>query len=190
MRASLARRSLSARRDLDRGRRQLRALLRARDQGRTVPVRLAGATSEAARITLPEQTDMVWHGYLPDVAPGPALRLPRPRPVRPAAGPPLQPEQGCPRSVREGDGAYDSVGRRDVRLPRRRPGRRPARSTSATTPPFAPLAAVVDPAFTWGDDRPPRTPWHKTVIYEMHVRGFTKLHPGDARARCAAPTRR
>ena len=42
---------------------------------------------------------------------------------------------------------------------------------------FAPLAAVIDPAFTWGDDRPPRTPWHKTVIYEMHVKGFTKLHP-------------
>src|SRR5206468_7915849 len=41
----------------------------------------------------------------------------------------------------------------------------------------APLAAIVDPAFTWGDDRPPRTPWHNTVIYEMHVRGFSKVHP-------------
>lgn len=35
---------------------------------------------------------------------------------------------------------------------------------------FAPLAAVIDPAFTWGDDRHPRTPWHKTVIDEMHVK--------------------
>jgi glycogen operon protein len=35
----------------------------------------------------------------------------------------------------------------------------------------------VDPAFTWGDDRPPRTPWHSTVIYETHVRGFSKRHP-------------
>ena len=42
---------------------------------------------------------------------------------------------------------------------------------------FASLAAVIDPAFTWGDDRPPKTPWHKTVIYEMHVKGFTKLQP-------------
>jgi isoamylase len=42
---------------------------------------------------------------------------------------------------------------------------------------LAPLGAVIDPAFTWGDDRPPRTPWHKTVIYEAHVRGLTKLHP-------------
>src|SRR6185436_6101159 len=36
---------------------------------------------------------------------------------------------------------------------------------------------VVDPAFTWGDDRPPRTPWSDTVIYEAHVKGLTKLHP-------------
>ena len=44
---------------------------------------------------------------------------------------------------------------------------------------FAPLAAVIDPAFTWGDDRPPRTPWHKTVIYEMHVKGFTQAASGS-----------
>ncbi|MBI1832507.1 MAG: glycogen debranching protein GlgX, partial [Planctomycetes bacterium] len=42
---------------------------------------------------------------------------------------------------------------------------------------LAPLAAVIDPAFTWGEDRPPRTPWHKTLIYELHVKGFTKSHP-------------
>src|SRR5205823_9648446 len=43
--------------------------------------------------------------------------------------------------------------------------------------PFAPLAAVIDTAFTWGDDRPPRTPWHKTLIYELHVKGFTQRMP-------------
>jgi len=37
---------------------------------------------------------------------------------------------------------------------------------------------VVDEAFSWGDDRPPRVPWADTVIYELHVRGFTQLHPG------------
>jgi len=36
---------------------------------------------------------------------------------------------------------------------------------------------VVDPAFTWGDDRAPRTPWRDSVIYELHVKGFTQLHP-------------
>jgi pullulanase/glycogen debranching enzyme len=42
---------------------------------------------------------------------------------------------------------------------------------------FMPRCRVVDPAFTWGEDRPPRTPWEQTVIYELHVRGYTKLHP-------------
>src|SRR4030095_15821069 len=43
--------------------------------------------------------------------------------------------------------------------------------------PNVPKCVVVDPAFTWGDDRPPQTPWSSTVIYECHVRGMTKLHP-------------
>jgi glycogen operon protein len=41
----------------------------------------------------------------------------------------------------------------------------------------APLGAVIDEAFTWGDDRPPATPLHRTLIYEMHVKGFTQRHP-------------
>ncbi len=39
------------------------------------------------------------------------------------------------------------------------------------------LGAVIDPAFTWGDDRRPGTPWHETIVYEVHVRGFTQQHP-------------
>ena len=41
-----------------------------------------------------------------------------------------------------------------------------------------PKSVVVDQAFTWGDDRAPRTPWNRTVIYECHVRGMTMTHPG------------
>ena len=41
-----------------------------------------------------------------------------------------------------------------------------------------PKSVVVDDRYDWGDDRPPRVPWHETLIYELHVRGFTKLHPG------------
>jgi glycogen operon protein len=43
--------------------------------------------------------------------------------------------------------------------------------------PYAPLAAVVDEAFRWGDDRSPGRPWHETLIYELHVKGFTALNP-------------
>src|SRR5690606_10065196 len=38
-------------------------------------------------------------------------------------------------------------------------------------------ARVIEGAFDWGDDRPPAIPWRDTVIYELHVKGFTKRHP-------------
>ena len=47
---------------------------------------------------------------------------------------------------------------------------------------------MIDPAFTWGDDRPPRTPWHKTLIYELHVKGFTQAASRTCPRSCAAPT--
>ena len=40
-----------------------------------------------------------------------------------------------------------------------------------------PKNRVIDSAFTWGADAPPRIPWHKTLIYELHVKGFTMCHP-------------
>src|SRR5207253_2476386 len=40
-----------------------------------------------------------------------------------------------------------------------------------------PKSVVVDNAFTWADDLPPRTPWNRTVIYECHVKGMTLQHP-------------
>ena len=40
-----------------------------------------------------------------------------------------------------------------------------------------PKCVVIDPAFSWGNDTPPATPWHKTIIYELHVKGFTMRHP-------------
>jgi glycogen operon protein len=43
--------------------------------------------------------------------------------------------------------------------------------------PGTPKCRVIDPAFTWGNDRPPRIPWHDTVIYEAHVRGISIRHP-------------
>ena len=142
-----------------------------------MPVRLAEDAEETERITLAEQTDMVWHCYLPDVRPGQLYGYRVHGPYEPAEGPPLQPEQGAARPVRQGD------------RPRRRSGpTRCSATTSATkqadlsfderdSAADAPLGCVIDEAFTWGDDRPPQTPWHKTLIYEMHVKGFTKLHP-------------
>ena len=50
-----------------------------------------------------------------------------------------------------------------------------SRSTRRDSAAGMPKSVVIEPAFSWGDDRPPRTPWHDTVIYEAHVRGLTML---------------
>jgi glycogen operon protein len=134
------------------------------------------ATTESARIELPEQTDMVWHGFLPEARPNQLYGYRVHGPYGPATGHRFNPNKvvmdpyatSVGRTIRWSDEMFGyRVGHPDVDLSMDN------RDNAA----FAPLAAVVDPAFTWGDDRPPRTPWHNTVIYEMHVRGFTRRHP-------------
>ena len=41
-----------------------------------------------------------------------------------------------------------------------------------------PKSVVINPFFDWHNDRNPCTPWHRTIIYEVHVKGFTMRHPG------------
>ena len=55
--------------------------------------------------------------------------------------------------------------------------------------PFMPKVDRGGPGFSWGDDAPPRTPWHRTLIYELHVKGFTARHP-DVPERAARHLRR
>ncbi len=134
------------------------------------------ATNERARIRLPEHTDMVWHGFLPDCRPGQLYGYRVYGPYEPAAGHRFNPNKvvmdpyakSVARTIRWADEMFGyQVGHADADLS----------LDTRDNAWCAPLAAVVDPAFTWGDDRPPRTPWHNTVIYELHVRGFSKLHP-------------
>jgi isoamylase len=137
------------------------------------------ASRETARVVLPEQTDEVWHGFLPDARPNQLYGYRVHGPYDPAAGHRFNPNKvvmdpyakAVARTVRWADEMFGyRVGHADEDLG----------FDDRDSAPFAPLAAVVDPAFTWGDDRPPRTPWHNTVIYEMHVRGFTMRHPAIA----------
>jgi isoamylase len=132
---------------------------------------------EIARIALPEQTDMVWHGFLPDARPNQLYAFRVYGPYEPAAGHRFNANKlvtdpyakAVARTVRWADEMFGyRVGDPDADLSF------DERDNAA----YAPLAAIVDPAFTWGSDRPPRTPWHNTVIYEMHVRGFSIRHPG------------
>jgi glycogen operon protein len=137
---------------------------------------------ETHRVALLEHTDMVWHGYLPDVEPGQLYGFRVHGPYDPKAGHRFNPNKlvldpyakAIGRDVNWDDSLFGyRVGHRDGDLSF------DDRDNAA----FAPLASVIDTAFTWGDDRPPRTPWHKTLIYEAHVRGATMLHPEVAEER-------
>ena len=149
----------------------------ARHEGRTLPVRLARRDQESQRINLPEQTDLVWHAYLPDVRPGQHYGYRVHGPYEPANGHRCNPNKVLL------DPYAKTIGR-DVRWDDSLFGYKlgdPAADLSfddRDSAAFAPLAQVVDGAFDWGDDRRPGTPWHKTLIHEVHVKGFTKRHPG------------
>ncbi len=133
----------------------------------------ADAERESARVTLPEQTDMVWHGFLPDVRPNQLYGYRVHGPWNPAAGHRFNSNKvvmdpyakSVARLITWSDEMFGHHVDDDLVMDDRDNAR------------YAPLAAVVEPAFTWGDDQPPRTPWHNTVIYEVHVRGFTMRHP-------------
>jgi isoamylase len=132
------------------------------------------ATQESARIPIPEQTDMVWHAYLPDLKPGQLYGYRVHGPYEPNHGLRFNANKllldpyakSLARSTRWDDALFGyTIGHPDADLS----------FDTRDSAPFAPFGAVIDPSFTWGDDRLPRTPWHRTVIYEMHVGGFTRL---------------
>jgi glycogen operon protein len=129
---------------------------------------------ESVTIPLPEHTDMVWHGYLPDVRPGQLYGYRIHGPFAPHMGYRFNPNKLVL------DPYTKVVGRAlrwDESLFGFRYGQDDTTFDERDSAPFAPLAAVIDTAFTWGGDRPLRTPWHETLIYELHVKGFTKLNP-------------
>ena len=134
------------------------------------------ATRETEKIVLTEHTDQVWHCYIPDARPGQLYGYRVHGPYEPDKGHRFNPHKVVldpyakliGRDLKWDDRLFGyKIGdaKEDLSFDRR--------DNAA----FAPLAAVVDNAFTWGDDHPPRVPWHKTLIYELHVKGFTKLHP-------------
>jgi isoamylase len=118
------------------------------------------------RIPLDESTYHVWHGYLPGIGPGQRYGFRVDGPWDPARGlfhnpakllvdPYARAMEGdfVEHRAVYGDNADDSA-------------------------PYVPRSIVIHDAFPWGGDLPPRVPWADTVIYELHVKGFTQRHPG------------
>ncbi|MGE5441648.1 MAG: glycogen debranching protein GlgX [Bacteroidota bacterium] len=131
---------------------------------------------ELARLVLPEYTDEVWHGYLPHVRPGQLYGYRVYGPYEPNRGHRFNPNKllidpyakTLFGEVRWHDAnfAYKIGGKDgDLGFDKRDNAR------------YMPKCRVVDIAFTWGEDRPPRADWNDSIIYEAHVRGFTIRHP-------------
>lgn len=133
--------------------------------------------TEIGRFVLPEYTDEVFHGYVPDVGPGTLYGFRVHGPYDPQHGHRFNPNKllldpyarahagaiiwdpavfGYTIGAEDGDLSFDD---RD-------------------SAPYMPKCAVVDPAFDWkGEPGRAAIPWARTVFYETHVKGFTKLHP-------------
>jgi isoamylase len=131
---------------------------------------------ELHRLALPEYTDEVWHGYFPDLRPGQLYGYRVHGPYDPERGHRFNPHKLL-------IDPYTKALRGTLRWSDAHFGYRighPAQDLSFDRRNNAagmPKCVVVDPAFTWGDDRAPQVQMHGTIIYEAHVRGYTMQHP-------------
>jgi isoamylase len=125
------------------------------------------------RYSLPEETAHVHHGYLTGVGAGQRYGYRVYGPWRPAEGLRCNPDKLLLDPY--GKAVDGNVRwRRSVFSHQLGDDTRASRSDSAAA---MPKNVVISPFFDWGNDRPPEIPWHKTSVYEMHVKGFTARHP-------------
>ena len=130
----------------------------------------AGSTT----LTLAERTGPHHHGYLRGVRPGQLYGYRVHGPYDPARGHRFNPNKVLL------DPYAKAIGRPlawDDALFGYRVGEGDLSFDDRDSAPFAPLGAVIESRFEWGDDRKPEIPWESTIIYEAHVKGMTRLHP-------------
>ncbi|KFG69012.1 glycogen debranching protein GlgX [Microvirga sp. BSC39] len=131
---------------------------------------------EIERIELPEYTDEVWHGYLPDARPGTTYGYRVHGPYEPTAGHRFNPNKLLLDPYAKqliGDLKWNpalfgyTLGSPDADLS----------FDKRDSAPFMQKCRVVESAFTWARARRPQIPWERSIIYETHLRGFTMQHP-------------
>ena len=137
----------------------------------------AAGEHEIDRVELPEYTDEIWHGYLPDVGPSAVYGYRVHGPYEPESGHRFNPHKlllDPYARAHTGELRWDpacfgyTIGAEgdDLSLDER------------DSAPFVPKCVVVDPNFDWHGARGRCTvPWDRTIIYETHVRGYTKRFP-------------
>jgi glycogen operon protein len=131
---------------------------------------------EAFRVPLQERTGAVWHGYLPDIRPGHLYGYRVHGLWAPEQGHRFNPAKllldPYARAITGTIRWSDALSGHVIGHPEQDLVPDPRDSAGGL-----PKCVVVEPAFTWADDRPPRTPWADTLIYECHVKGMTMRHP-------------
>jgi len=131
---------------------------------------------ETVRVPLRERTGTVWHAYLPDVQPGQLYAYRVHGPWAPTQGHRFNPAKllldPYARAISGSIRWTDALSGYVVGHPEQDLVPDPRDSAGGL-----PKSVVVESAFTWADDRLPRTPWSDTVIYECHVKGMTMRHP-------------
>ena len=136
---------------------------------------------ELDRIEVPEYTDEVWHGYLPSAKPGTVYGYRVHGPYEPDGGHRFNPNKllidpYARQLVGEMRWGPELFG---YRLDHADKDKSFDERDSAG---LMQKCRVIDPAFTWGTSRKPETSWERTIFYEMHVKGCTRLHPLVAEA--------
>jgi isoamylase len=136
----------------------------------------ADEDSESIRIRVRERSNHVWHVYIPGIKPGQLYGYRVYGPYEPQNGHRFNPNKllidpyakAISGTIQWHDALFGyELGHPDGDL-----------SFSETdSAPYIPKSVVIDPSFDWGDDKAPKIPYHLSIIYEAHVRGFTKLHP-------------
>jgi glycogen operon protein len=131
---------------------------------------------EVEQIQLREQTCGIWHCYLPAARPGLLYGYRIHGPYKPELGHRFNHHKllldPCARRIVGHPHWSEALFGYRVGSPRE-----DFSFSTRNSAPGMPKCQVADTAFLWGDDRPPHTPWHNTLIYELHVRGFTMCHP-------------
>ncbi len=131
---------------------------------------------EAAKVKMTERSHQVWHIYIPDLKPGQLYGFRVHGAYEPNNGQRFNPNKllldpyakAIAGKIEWSDSLFGyEVGNEEEDLS----------LSEQDSAPFLPKCVVIDPSFDWGDDKAPRIPYHKSIIYETHVRGFTKLHP-------------
>ena len=130
---------------------------------------------EIERIVLPEYTDEVWHGYLPDARPGTIYGYRVHGPYEPEAG-----HRFNPNKLLLDPYAKQVIGKltwNPALFGYKMESGDDLTFDDRDSAPFTYRSCVIDPAFSWGRAPQRRTSWENTIVYEAHVRGLTKLHP-------------